>query len=328
MLKNVVFFFCLLFIETTAFAQMPVKYTELINKAWAFYVAKDYKNSALTYSTAFKTNAWTSADRYNAACSWALVNNADSSFSQLNRAVHQAKYSNYDHIVEDTDLTILHTDKRWEPLLALVKENRDKEQSKFIQPVTRQLDTIYKEDQSSRLKISEIQQKYGNDSKEMTALWNLMGDKDSINLIKIKAILDQYGWLGAAEVGQQGNTTLFLVIQHADLATQQHYLPIMREAVKNGKAAASSLALLIDRVALGEGKKQIYGSQISMLIGAKTATVSPLEDPDNVDKRRASVGLNPIADYVKQWNIKWDVEQYKKDLQALEEKKAGKKLAL
>ena len=33
-------------------------------------------------------------------------------------------------------------------------------------------------------------------------------------------------------------------------------------------------------------------------------SVSPLEDPDNVDKRRAEVGLGPLADYVSNWNIK------------------------
>jgi hypothetical protein len=48
--------------------------------------------------------------------------------------------------------------------------------------------------------------------------------------------------------------------------------------------------------------------------------VRPLEDPDNVDKRRAEVGLEPMVDYVSRWEIKWDVEQYKKDLMKLERK--------
>jgi hypothetical protein len=37
--------------------------------------------------------------------------------------------------------------------------------------------------------------------------------------------------------------------------------------------------------------------------------VLPLEDPDNVDLRRAEVGLPPLAEYVIQYQIKWDVEQ-------------------
>lgn len=54
------------------------------------------------------------------------------------------------------------------------------------------------------------------------------------------------------------------------------------------------------------------------MIPGKGEFVLPLEDPDNVDKRRAEVGLGPLADYVKQWNIVWDVEEYKKQLPELE----------
>ena len=63
-----------------------------------------------------------------------------------------------------------------------------------------------------------------------------MERKDSINLIKVMKILDERGWLGKNVVGTQGNQTLFLVIQHADLEYQQKYLPMMREAVKDGNA--------------------------------------------------------------------------------------------
>ena len=151
--------------------------------------------------------------------------------------------------------------------------------------------------------------------------WKIIQEKDSINLIAVSSILDQYGWLGSEVVGQQGNSALFLVIQHADINTQQKYLPMMREAVKSGKARGSNLALLEDRVALRQGKKQIYGSQIGRDPITNLYFVSPLEDPDNVDKRRAEVGLGPLADYVSKWNIQWDVEQYKKDLPSLEDKK-------
>ena len=99
----------------------------------------------------------------------------------------------------------------------------------------------------------------------------------------------------------------------------------MREAVKKGTAAAGNLALLEDRVALGQGKKQIYGSQIGRDQDTKLYYVQPLSDPDNVDKRRAEVGLPPLADYVANWQIKWNVEQYKKDLPAIEKQEKNRK---
>ncbi len=186
-------------------------------------------------------------------------------------------------------------------------------------PLAAELDSIFSDDQDGRQQLDAVQQKYGYDSKEVKALWQSINEKDSVDLVKIKAILDKYGWLGADIVGHKGNQTLFLVIQHADIKVQEQYLPMMREAVKNNKAQPSSLALLEDRVALREGRKQIYGSQIH---GGPNGTnwISPIEDPDNVDKRRAEVGLGPLADYVANWGIKWDVAQYKKDLPEIEKK--------
>lgn len=91
----------------------------------------------------------------------------------------------------------------------------------------------------------------------------------------------------------------------------------MREAVKFSKAEPSALALLEDRVALGEGRRQTYGSQIGEDSTGK-AYVMALDDPENVDKRRESVGLNSLTDYVTHWGIVWDVADYKKQLPEIE----------
>jgi hypothetical protein len=301
---------------------VPKEYFDIVKIADSLYRIKDYKNSGNKYSNAFKVNSWKghSSDRYNAACSWALASVPDSAFFQLDRIATFMNYTNYGHITTDTDLNSLHTDIRWEKLIKKIKQNKEKKEVNYNKPLVAILDTIYIEDQKYRSQINDINKKYGWKSKEMNALWEIISEKDSINLIRVKQILDQYGWLGADVVSDQGNSTLFLVIQHSDQATQEKYLPMMREAVKNGKAKGSSLALLEDRVALGQGKRQIYGSQISRDPETQEYYISPLEDPDNVDKRRSEVGLGPLSEYVNHWQIKWDVEQYKKDLPKLVEK--------
>jgi hypothetical protein len=189
--------------------------------------------------------------------------------------------------------------------------------SSYDRQLVSQLDSIFIEDQEYRTQLDEIEKMYGVHSEQMKAQWQAIHEKDSINLIKVKTILDTRGWLGADVVGEQGNSTLFLVIQHSDIATQEKYLPMMREAVKKGNARPRSLALLEDRVALRQGKLQIYGSQIGRDPQTLLYYVSPLEDPDNVDKRRYEVGLQPLAEYVKMWQITWDVQQYKRDLPRL-----------
>jgi len=184
--------------------------------------------------------------------------------------------------------------------------------------VINQLLSIDELDQKYRNQVEEVQTKYGGDSKELKVLFRKMKEADSLNLIQVEGIISKYGWLSYNTIGNQGNTTLFMVIQHSDLKTQEKYLPIMREAVKNGKAKPHSLALLEDRVALLQGKKQIYGSQVSWNMKTNAAFVAPLYDPNNVDKRRAEVGLPPLAEYLAEMEIKWNVEQYKKDLPLLE----------
>jgi hypothetical protein len=314
-MKKIIVLFCSLTLSNFSFGLAnPERYLELCKKADSLYNAKDYKNSAYTFSAAFKANGWRGSinDRYNAACSWALANIPDSAFFYLQRAVFIGGYMNYSHISTDPDLTMLHEDKRWKVLLEKVKENKVKAEANLNKPLVHRLDSIEKEDQEGRMQMDAIAKKYGWESKESQALWKSIREKDSINLIKVTAILDEYGWLGPDVVGQEGNTTLFLVIQHSDQKTQEKYLPMMREAVANNKARASSLALLEDRVALGQGKKQIYGSQIARDPKTNEHYVLPLEDPDNVDMRRAQVGLQPLSEYVSHWQIKWDVEAYKK----------------
>lgn len=194
-------------------------------------------------------------------------------------------------------------------------------QTKSMKELSEELQIIGENDQKDRAQIEYIQSKYGSESAEMKALWKSMRQSDSVNIIKVSAILDRYGWLGADEIGDAANSTLFLMVQHADLPIQEKYLPVMRKAVKNKKAKGSSLALLEDRVALRQGKRQIYGSQIGWNMKTNSHYVLPLEDPDNVDKRRAKVGLPPLSEYVAYWEMKWDPEQYKKDLPEIEKKK-------
>ncbi len=188
------------------------------------------------------------------------------------------------------------------------------------QTLADQLDSIYTEDQKYRRQIDEIVKVFGWESKEMKAQWKVIKEIDSVNLIKVKSILDRHGWLGADVVGDFGNSTLFLVIQHSDQTTQEKYLPMLREAVKVGNAQRSALALLEDRVALGQGRKQIYGSQIGRDLETKEYYVRPLEDPDTVDQRRSEVGLNTMSEYLHHWQLQWNAEEYKKDLNEIEKK--------
>ena len=185
------------------FAQLGDQYPKLIEQAWQYYKDKAYLESAQTYSKAFTSagDLGDITDRYNAACSWALAGKPDSAFVQLFRIGRSGYYTNIQHLSTDADLLTLHDDKRWSEVLTLVKANKEKEEANYDKPLVSMLDTIFQEDQSSRRQIGEIEKKYGNDSDEMRAHWQKIIQSDSINLIKVKKILDERGWLGDSVIG-------------------------------------------------------------------------------------------------------------------------------
>lgn len=187
------------------------------------------------------------------------------------------------------------------------------------------LDSIHIEDQKYRKQIDSINSEFGWESKKMKNLWKTIQKVDSSNLLIVETILEKHGWLGSDKIGGTANSTLFLVIQHSNQKTQEKYLPLMKEAVKAGNANARSLAMLEDRILLGKGELQIYGSQISINNASGENYVLPLFEPEHVNTRRAEVGFSPIEDYVAHWGMTWDVEEYKQNLPRYIEIMKGKK---
>jgi len=182
-----------------------------------------------------------------------------------------------------------------------------------------QLQTIERNDQVPRLQLDSIVGKYSGDSLEMMRMLKMnreiMRYNDSVDLVKMSAILDKYGWLGPDEIGDDACQTLFIVIQHASLQTQEKYFPVMQAAVINGKAKPSQLAYLEDRMALRKRGKQIYGTQVFFNMKTKVAYILPIEDPYNLDIRRGRVGLQTMTKYLEDsFGKKWDMSEYFRDL--------------
>lgn len=308
----------------TIFTSYGQKYEDLIKKADSCYGAKNFILSTSYFEKAIKSKPESKKNFYNAACAASLANDKKNSLKWLEIAVENG-FDNLNHIKTDSDLENIRKEKKYNKIIVELQKKTELIEANYDKPLQKELLDIFKDDQEIRNQYVSAQKKYGYQGKEIDSLGKIMMLKDSLNLIKIVKILDEKGWVGKDKVGAQANQTLFLVIQHSDLKIQQKYLPMMKEAVKKGNANSSSLALLEDRIALREGKKQIYGSQIGTNPTTKKQYVLPLEDPDNVDKRRTEVGLGTLADYVKNWNITWNAEQYKKDLPEIEEMSKPKK---
>ncbi|PHS62867.1 MAG: hypothetical protein COB12_10205 [Flavobacterium sp.] len=319
--KHIITISILLFFEVMAFGQNKKEYSKLIQDGWKLSLNKDFENSAKLYESAFKLNKNAPlSDRYNASCIYALAGNSDSSFRHLFIIANQLKWDDLSHLKNDIDLNSLHADARWEKLVVIVSKNKQEIEKDFDKDLVAKLDKIYFDDQSTRNQIMIKEKKYGRGSKQMDAFWQVILKKDSINLVKVSKILEENGWPDKKKIGKRGTSTLFLVIQHANQETQEKYFSMIKKAVADNNLPKRQFAMFYDRMVLRRGEKQVYGTQLAMNDESKTPYILPLEDPRNVDKRRAEMGLNTMQENLNRWNLVWDVEAYIKILPAIEAK--------
>lgn len=172
------------------------------------------------------------------------------------------------------------------------------------------LDTIWRTEQSPIRLRDSIMKIDGPDSKQFQEQQKIYKKNHIINERKVKNILNKYGWPTKAMIGEHGNWTICNVIQHSDNAIRLKYLPMMRQAVKEGKLEPRLLGRAEDRIATERGDLQVYGTQIKYYPKTKTLNVWPVDDPANVDKRRAAIGLDSIAEFLKnRFDIHWDLEE-------------------
>jgi hypothetical protein len=120
---------------------------------------------------------------------------------------------------------------------------------------------------------------------------------DTDNTNWLKPLIARHGWPTPASVGADGVDAAFLLVQHADQdpAFQASVLPQLEAAYRAGALDGQSLALLTDRVAKAQGRPQRYGTQATIRDGR--VRIDLIEDSSQVDRRRASLGLPPLAKY-------------------------------
>lgn len=138
----------------------------------------------------------------------------------------------------------------------------------------------------------------------------MLPEIDRKNLEIVVSILENCGMPTLKQIEGKHIIAIWLVLQHADNYHRKKYFPLIEKAVENGDLSKSAYALMKDRILVGEGKPQIYGSQIDVLPGdQKKFVVLPIEDPEYVDQRRTEMGLEPINEYLAMWGTSLDIEQ-------------------
>ncbi|WP_164492746.1 DUF6624 domain-containing protein [Streptomyces lydicus] len=111
----------------------------------------------------------------------------------------------------------------------------------------------------------------------------------------LRQIIAAHGWTGRSLVGEIGAAAAWWIAQHATANPefQQHALALVEGAVHVGEATPKQVAYLTDRRRIIAGQPQLYGTQFSYM---QTGTPVPyaIDDPDELDARRAEMGLEPF----------------------------------
>jgi hypothetical protein len=282
-------------------------YRSGISAAYKAYRDGDYSLSADLYELAFRHVRKPQADDlYNAACAASLAGEVTRAQRLLVGAIERG-WEGDAHMNSDPDLEALRAEpKLWEDIHKVFnREMARRYGTEFDGELRAELMRIGEADQAPRIKLGELQQTHGWPPPDslLKPLLQEMAVSDSINLLRIVQILETKGWPKKKAVGTQAASTVFLVIQHADLATQEKYLPMLEQAVRDGNAQPSSLALLIDRIRMRNNKPQLYGSQLHQDPKTGKTVFYPIEDEANVDERRKAMGLEPLSEYAKRFGI-------------------------
>jgi hypothetical protein len=170
--------------------------------------------------------------------------------------------------------------------------------------VRRELVRMGEDDQKRRQEMMDLMDRLaGSDSEKVTKKWKQaverQNDLDDKNRQRLDEIVKQHGWPKKSVFGEEASGVAFLIVQHAELDYQKKYLPLIKEAAAQKEARKSDLAMLEDRILTREGKKQVYGTQLRLNQTTQRMEPYPIEDQENVDARRAAVGLGPLAEYLK-----------------------------
>lgn len=207
-----------------------------------------------------------------------------------------------------TLFTIVSCSRKQERIQSPTQENS-------VESLSAILDNIWRTEQEPIRLRDSLGKVHGYQSSEFQKQNELYHRNHDKNEKKILEILDTQGWPDINIVGEHGHLTICNVLQHSGIDVRRKYISMMTKAVKEKGLAPRLLARSEDRLATDRGDLQIYGGQIKYYPKTKSFNVWPIIDPKNVDKRRAEIGLAPMAEFLAnlrnplQWNLEEQIQR-------------------
>ena len=124
----------------------------------------------------------------------------------------------------------------------------------------------------------------------------LMEQVHRANAAGLLAVIQTHGWPTERMVRTDGAEAAWLIAQHSigqpDL--MRRFRSLLDAASLAAEVPRWQFAYIDDRIRVFEGLRQRFGTQLDLRPDGLTAC--PIESPDDVDSRRAAVGLIPLQE--------------------------------
>lgn len=151
------------------------------------------------------------------------------------------------------------------------------------------LDSIMELDQGIRKQFMEV---IKSNTQVPGSLYTEMNRIDSSNQAWVIDKLQKHGWPEKSKIGEDAARAVFLVIQHAELSDIETFYPQLKQLADQGEARPVHAAMMLDRMLMYQGKKQVYGTQASgILRDDNSFVIWPIDNPEFVNERRKEVGF-------------------------------------
>lgn len=259
----------------------------------------DYRKQINSLKKELKSDSTNKHLNYEISRNYALAYKEDSAFKYLkiylkyDTTIRFATDPNFFSIVDSPDWEIIVREQI--SLWNINNQNHPHKDS--IEGYIYELLKLGLKDQMYYSHISTIEKKIGRYSPECILLWNIKEKQNIYNINRLDSLVKKYGFPSYSIHSGIATSSAFLVIQHSTTKIQKRYLPILKERANKGEFSWSDLSMLIDRINIGEGKPQVYGTQVKRDEKGNFVLFETI-DRENLNKRRSLIGLESIEDYL------------------------------
>jgi hypothetical protein len=121
---------------------------------------------------------------------------------------------------------------------------------------------------------------------------------DAQNSEKIKAIYQEIGFPTINKVGKSASHHFVTILLHStDIEFKKKVLDNMKSLLDED-AHKKDIAYLEDKILITEGKKQMYGTQLTFNEMENTYIAIEIDNFENVNQSRKEIGLDSLEEYI------------------------------